>query len=196
VNSNAAAYTRAKHKALVETASVIAIHVESLIPEVYDSLMAPLHFENVIQKIEQILDDFPGKVRVSVPVSQHNVEEFPNICRYFIERGAQTVNADPFISRCAEDRTLFERLAIAPVKHWCEKDAMDQLVVDCDGVVLLCCNDFERREPIGDLSKETLSEMLQNERHQRMERLFDERRLCELPTCNACYMSYSSFHRV
>lgn len=190
INTNAAAYNPAKHRDLVRYASTIAVHVESLNPETYAKLMAPLRLNRVLPKVHAILQDFPGVVRVSAPSSKLNIDELPEMKRYFGELGACIVHGDPFSSRCADDRTVFEALAISPSKHWCTKIALDQLVVDCDGEVLLCCNDFERREPVGNLAHDSLSEVLGGPRRAQLEALFESEQLGSLKTCAACYVGH------
>ena len=74
VNTNGAAYNRAKHAALFDHVTLLSLHCESLTPATYDYLMTPLRAKNVFPKYEAILKDFPGKVRVSVPVSRANRE--------------------------------------------------------------------------------------------------------------------------
>ena len=72
VNTNGAAFNAARHAPVVELASQIALHVESIEPETYDVLMQPLRYENVAPKLDQLLTLCHGKVLVSVPVSRLN----------------------------------------------------------------------------------------------------------------------------
>jgi radical SAM protein with 4Fe4S-binding SPASM domain len=190
INTNAAAYTRSKHAELAKLTTWIAVHIESLNPNVYGEVMAPLRLNRVMPKIHQILEDFPNKVVVSVPIHKLNVDEFPAIKKYFMDRGAASVNADVFSNRCSGDRGNFGTLAVNPWKHWCVKNALNELVIDSDGTVLLCCNDFERRETIGNLSHSSLRDILESERRKYIENLFDNSQTSRLKTCAECYMSY------
>ncbi len=187
VNTNAAAYTASRHKSLFGLTSAITIHVESLIPECYDHLMQPLRAERVFPKIEQIIADFPGCVDVSVPVSQVNCRELGAIRNHFLSRGVRNVHFDPLISRTSQDLSLFMKLAIEPAKHNCNRDILDELVVDCDGKVLMCCNDFRRIEPIGDLNKEEFLALLLNERRIAMRSKLDNMEHMQIATCRQCY---------
>ena len=187
VNTNGAAYSPARHKALFEQTSIIALHCESLRADVYDRLMAPLRLRNVLPKIEAILRDFPGKVHVSIPVNRMNRDELPAMRRWFLERGAVEVQYDGLSSRCAEDRALFDSLAIAPVRIQCGPEIHEDLIVDCDGLVTICCNDFRREEPIGDLSKQSLLETLLSPGRRLMRAQFAAQRHDERRTCSRCY---------
>ncbi len=187
VNTNGAAYNPAKHKAIFEQTSIIAVHCESLRPEVYDELMAPLRLRNVRPKIEAILRDFPGKVHVSVPLSRRNRDEVPDIVRWFRDRGAANVQLDALSSRCATDRSLFDSLALRPQIVRCEPEIAEDLIIDCDGRVMICCQDFRREEPIGDLSRQSLVETLLSPERRRLREQFAQFRHAERKTCARCF---------
>ena len=102
VNTNGAAFSAKKHAALNETAFTIALHCESLKPDVYDELMHPLRFERVFPKYEEILETYPGKVLVSVPVSKLNRAELPSIRSWFLDRapsGSNSIRSAPAAPR-------------------------------------------------------------------------------------------------
>jgi hypothetical protein len=187
VNTNAAAYDPVRHRALRDPVSIIALHCESLTPETFDRMMAPLRAKNVFVKYERLLGDFPGKIRVSVPVSRRNLPELEGVREWFLSRGAASVVFDPLSSRCAEDRTLFDSLAIAPGPIRCGPEAMTDLIVDSDGRVLACCQDFTRAEPIGDLSRESFRRTMLSVARADFRRRLAEGRHGEMATCSRCY---------
>jgi hypothetical protein len=187
VNTNGAAFNAKKHAALNDTAFTIALHCESLKQEVYDELMQPLRFERVFPKYQEILKTFPGKVHVSVPVSKLNKAELPSIRRWFLDHGATRVEFDTLSSRCAEDRTLFNALALEPRKIRCPPKIMDDLIVDCDGQVLICCQDFQRVEGIGNLKDHSLADVLIGVRRATVRKMLAAGRHEEIKTCSRCY---------
>ncbi|QJU58506.1 hypothetical protein HL653_12690 [Sphingomonas sp. AP4-R1] len=187
VNTNAAAYNSARHKALRDHVSVIALHCESLTPETFDRLMAPLRARNVFAKYERLLDDFPGRVRVSVPVSRMNLHELEAMRAWFLARGAHVVAFDPLSSRCSPDRTVFDALALAPQPIRCAPEVMTDLIVDSDGRVLACCQDFERIEPIGDLSRAGFRETMLGVARAQFRQRLAEGRHAEVATCSRCH---------
>lgn len=150
VNTNGAAFSRAKHAPLDFLADTVALHCESVQEDTYDTLMRPLRWERVRGKAEEMLRSFPGKVRVSVPVSTRNRDELPAIRRWFEERGAREVAFEALSSRCAENRTGFDELALNPRPIRCPPAVLEDLIADCDGQVLVCCQDFRRVESVGD----------------------------------------------
>lgn len=187
INTNGAAYERSRHSMLSEEQLVLALHCESLKPDVYSALMQPLQLDRVLPKMEQILADFGRKVLISVPVTRLNQDELPKMTEFFHQRGAGDLGFDIFSSRCVDDRTIFNTLALAPVKNACGPNVHEQLIVDCDGKVLICCNDFQRLEVIGDLSKQTLLEMLLSAERRRVVEQFATGRGNERRSCRECY---------
>ena len=187
VNTNGAAFNEARHAPLRELAGVIALHCESLDPAVFDRLMAPLRLKNVLPRYEALLRTFPGMIRVSVPVSRANLPELPDIRRWFMDRGAQEVTFAPLASRCAEDRGLFDTLALAPQRIRCTPAIMSSLIVDCDGLVLPCCNDFARSEPIGDLGRNGFRHVLRAAERAAFAQKLAAGAHDAVPLCSRCY---------
>lgn len=187
VNTNAAAFNKTRHGALVDYADSITVHCESLTPHVYDELMAPLRLKNVFPKYKQMIEAFPGKIRISVPVTRLNLPELPELKAAFLEMGASDVIFDPMSSRCVEDRTLFDKLSLRPGVIACPSSILEDLIIDSDGIVTGCCQDFEKIEPIGDLSRDSFADTLQTLERQRFRKLLDERRHGEIQTCSRCF---------
>ncbi|ADP71683.1 Radical SAM domain protein [Rhodomicrobium vannielii ATCC 17100] len=187
VNTNAAAYNQARHAPLADYVSMIAVHVESLHPETYDALMLPLRFNRVFPKIEQILRDFPGKVAISIPANRLNMHELSVMRERFLEWGAIYVSFDRLSNRCSRDRQVFDSLSLGAKRGRCNGSALDDLIVDCDGKVLVCCNDFERLEPVGDFTTESLLEIVRSARRRQMRFLLDSEKWDAISTCSHCF---------
>jgi len=126
-------------------------------------------------------------VRISVPVSRANLDELTAMRDWFMERGAHEVVFDPMASRCMEDRSLFDRLSLAPARVHCTGAVTRDLIVDCDGTVVVCCNDFARERPIGNLAVESFRETLQSFARSEFARTMDEGRHDEVPLCTRCF---------
>jgi len=60
------------------------------------------------------------------------------------------------------------------------------LIVDSDGTVVACCNDFEREMPVGNLKVNTLIELLTDPRRLEMMRMLEEGRHDQISTCARC----------
>lgn len=187
VNTNGAAYNSARHAALFPYVTLLALHCESLTPETYDHLMTPLRAKNVFPKYDRILKNFPGKVRVSVPVSRMNLGELGTMRAWFLERGAKEVVFDPMSSRCMQDRALFDRLSLSPYPIRCDAQVTRDLIVDCDGLVLPCCNDFAREQPIGNLAYETFGETMTGLARQQFAEKMTRKEHDTIPLCTRCF---------
>lgn len=186
VNTNGAAYDPAKHAGLEPFVSIFALHCESLDPATYDDLMRPLKAERVHAKFPRIFEDFPGKVQVACPLSRRNLKEREAIDGYFRSLGARHVDFAPLANRCARDDSLFESLAFDPRPVRCEPGIVYNLIVDCDGTVVACCNDFEREVPLGSFAEQSFEEVLASAPRLAMR----ERLACgeheSMPTCKRC----------
>lgn len=187
VNTNGAAFNRGKHLALRRWVSIISVHIESLRPDVYQRLMAPLRLNRVLPKCDGIMRSFPGQVIISVPVSRLNLDELDGIREYFQGQGALKVEFDPLSSRCSKDQRLFRSLALDPQPIRCGPQVLDDLIVDCDGAVLVCCQDFARREVIGNLAESSLEEILHNLPRAKVRARFARGEHLEMKTCALCY---------
>lgn len=186
VNTNGAAYDPLRHAELNDYVSTIALHCESLIPETYNYLMQPLRAERVHAKYPMILRDFPKKVLVSVPINRMNIAEQPNILDYFYERGAANVVFSSMSNRLGFDDAVFERLAFDPGPVKCRPQIFRSLIVDCDGAVLACCQDFSRVDPVGNLAAESLAEALVSQRRRSFHDQLGRGCHKEMPTCRSC----------
>ena len=187
INTNGAAFNPDRHAPLFGLADTIALHRESLREAVYNHLMRPLRLERVLPKIEQILATFPGKVVASIPISRMNRDEARSMREWFLARGVREVAFDGLSSRCAEDRTQFDALALDPKPIRCPPKILDDLIVDRDGEALVCCQDFQRVEGIGNMRDQSFADVLAGARRAAARRLLAEGRHAELATCSRCF---------
>lgn len=185
IATNGAGFNPERHKSLIEFNPLIGLHCESLQPATFDTLMAPLRLERVIVKYEQILSTFPGMVRVAVPVSRRNRDEQAGIREWFEARGA-TVFFAPLMSRCADDRSVFDELAFAPSPVRCTSQVLEDLSIDSDGTVLACCQDFGHAAPLGKIGEESLMAILNGRVRAERAALLDQNRHAEIATCSRC----------
>lgn len=186
VNTNGAAYDPKRHAALKPYISLITLHCESIDPKVYDRMMAPLRAERVHAKFPGLFRDFPNMVRVSVPVSRANYGEMEAMFGHFKAMGAENVAFHPLSARCARDQSLFNSLSFVPQIIRCEGKIFHDLIIDSDGAVVACCNDFEREVPVGNLKEQSLDDLLADPRRLEMIRLLEEGRHEEISTCARC----------
>lgn len=185
VNTNGAAYNSVRHAPLRSFVDVMAIHIETLDEEKYRRLMEPLQLDHVLPKIYQIIDDMPALATIASPVHRDNVDELPRIKEHFSGRGVRNMIFTPISNRCSRDET-FQELALGPVSGTCPEEIMLDLIVDWDGMVLACCNDFLRQEPIGNLTQSSLSEILNGTPRRRFFDMLRTGAWEEMETCRTC----------
>jgi len=162
INSNGGPATRELAVELEPYVDSVAFHVEAVTPSIYDELMFPLKAEKVFPRIEEFIRWFGKPVSIACPVSTKNLTEMPALREYWMTRGVHSVAPHPFSGRCSDDLPYLE-YSLAPGRGDCHEEVAHDLIVDSDGTVLLCCNDFQRAEPIGDLKRETVPELIRNE---------------------------------
>ncbi len=186
INTNGAAFNLQRHEALRDLDVIIGLHCESIVAASFNLLMQPLRLERVIPKYEQMLDLFGNRVHVSIPLSRANVKDAAETRTWFQERGAHVMLA-PLASRCADDRSVFNALAFRPLPMRCGSQVLDDLIIDCDGTVLRCCQDFRRAEPIGNLAAVSLRSVLFGAERRSHADFLDQGRHAESPTCSRCF---------
>lgn len=185
INTNGAAYNRAKHLPLVDLVCSISLHVESLRPEIYDIIMQPLKFERVFPKIQMILQDFGPKATPGTPLHRLNIDERDAFIAFFKTAGAREVHFAPLSNRCSKS-SAFDAMSFAPIAAPCRTEIATDLIVDWDGQVFLCCNDFKKEMPIGDLTIQDLDEvMIDRRRHDAIADLVSGN-AHHLKTCASC----------
>jgi radical SAM protein with 4Fe4S-binding SPASM domain len=163
LNTNAGPFNERRHRELIDLVSRFSVHVEALSEEKYAELMAPLRAPIVFPKIERLIELAPNRVNIAVPLSRGNIDEFPALRKYWLGKGAREVAAIAFSNRTTDSLDYSAR-SLAPVAASCSERVGADLVIDWDGKILPCCQDFLKREPLGDLGKQSLSEALQDRR--------------------------------
>ena len=193
VNTNAAAYDPARHAALRDFATLVAVHIESLDPERYARLMQPFRLKNVLPKVHRILADMPGVAGITSPTHRENLGELAAIRDHFTGHGVRLPHFSRLSNRCSRE-DMYRELSLAPAAGTCNQFAAADLIVDWDGTVLLCCNDFQRQEPIGNLSTTPLLEILGGEKRRRLFDILRTGRWDQSATCRSC--KFDCHHKI
>jgi len=147
----------------------------------------------VLPKVHRILADMPGVAGITSPVHRENLDELAAMRDHFAGRGAGLPHFSPLSNRCSRE-DVYRGLSLAPTSGTCNQFAASDLIVDWDGTVLVCCNDFLRQEPVGNLSTTPLPEILGGTKRRRLLDLLRTGRWDESATCRSCkFDSYSFF---
>ena len=170
--------------ALVELAEALkpfvdgyTFHVEALTPAIYEDLMRPLKADRVFPRIEEFIRWSDPPVAIACPVSVKNLPELGALRDYWMALGAVQFVLRRF--RAGVPTTCGTANCPSPPQGRCAEDITSDLIVDADGTVLTCCNDFLRVEPVGDLTRETVPELIVNAARKNVYEKFAEDRLDE-----------------
>ena len=185
LNTNGAAYSSAKHSPMAEIVDAITLHIESLRPDVYNFLMRPLRLEQILKKANAIIRDFGKRVSIGTPLHRLNISERQDIVDYFMSRGCGHVQFVGLSNRCSSN-TLYDLLTIAPGAPLCRSDILRNFIVDWDGSVFPCCNDFRKELSLGNLHHASLCDVLASSHRSKLGELLDAGDWASIPTCSKC----------
>lgn len=185
-STNAGVYESDKHREALSYADDVVVHVEGVTSEVYNASMRPLKLARTAPRVEQLIEDRRGKpVRIISPVHKRNLHEMAALRDLWEGRGAGSTFYSYLMNRGGQ-ADAFEDAALAPVATGCSPTILADLVIDWDGSVVTCCQDFHRRTIIGDLTKESVREVLSNAGRQRAVEILNNKRWNEIETCASC----------
>ncbi|MBL6456945.1 radical SAM/SPASM domain-containing protein [Belnapia sp. T6] len=170
---------------VVEAVDSIGVHVESLVPETYEALMAPLRFAEVIPRVERLVALAGPKAILALPVHQRNRAEIADLEAWWRRLGGGGVEHQSFTNRANLDPAV-TALHLSPVTGACTQDLAYDLIVDWDGRVLTCCNDFAKRSNLGSLATAPLDTILADARRERLFRQLRHRDWQQIEGCRTC----------
>jgi radical SAM protein with 4Fe4S-binding SPASM domain len=185
LNTNAAAFNERRHSALVKLVHRFSVHVEAISPRIYAELMKPLRAEVVFPKIEHLISIAPGKVVISVPLSTRNIDQYDELHEYWMKRGVRSVNALGVWNRTTDSLDYYNH-AINPTPNACSERIGLDLVIDWDGTVLACCQDFMKREPLGNVNEAGVLEIIRNDFRKRFIETIRQGCWNSLESCRNC----------
>jgi radical SAM protein with 4Fe4S-binding SPASM domain len=185
LNTNMGPFNERRHGVLAKLVFRFSVHVEALSPELYAELMEPLRAENVFPKIERLLELAPEKVNIAVPISTRNEAEFDALRAYWMGKGARNVCDLALSNRTTDALDYFEKsLGTAPTA--CGESVHDDLVIDWDGTVLACCQDFMRREVLGNVNESSITEIYDAEARRKFTAALKAGEWNALASCRTC----------
>lgn len=186
VATNCGVYDPVKHGFIVDLVDDIGVHVEAITEEVYDRLMHPLRAGRVFPKIVSLIStDKSNKVHITTPVHKGNLSEVPNLRRYFETYGVGEPHFTHIGNRSWEGGPWSE-LTLAPTGGWCHPSDLRTFVVDWDGAVLACCLDFSKSARLGELSKQSVNDVLNSAAWSEMFEVHRTKSWAKKSACSSC----------
>jgi radical SAM protein with 4Fe4S-binding SPASM domain len=185
ISSNGGPMTEELALALRRYVDIFSIHIEALSPELYRELMSPLRAEQVFPRVGRLIQLCGKSVWITCPTHKKNLHEVQALRDHWLACGAGNVSLSRFSNRCTDALRAGE-FALAPVPGGCGAEVAYDLIVDWDGAVLACCQDFLKRNQIGDLRHESLAEVLANPARREVFDKLRAGRWDDFVTCKNC----------
>ena len=192
INTNFALYDECKHFDALKEFDEIAIQVSGYTQETYEKLMFPLVRDRVFSRIEEFARKIADQnhdiaIAIEVPVSSQTIYELDLLKEWVntLPNKNKRIDLLPFSNRCG-DNPAYEKLAISPSPGACRGDALNDIIVDYDGELLSCCQDFQRRNNIGSLSKQSILNAFEAEEWQNFRRNLDNKNWDAIESCSKC----------
>ncbi len=190
IATNAGLFDESRHSEIVDLADIIAVHVESVSPEVYNRIMDPLKAERVFPRIISLIKLAQKKGRnnitLTAPIHKENMLDADRIRQFFEPAGNFGLDFTP-ISNRAWDAGPFFKMSLAPVGVACRPtQILDQLIIDWDGAVLPCCFDFSKSMILGNFNESTIDQVFATQGWQDMFETFRRGEWSRKPACAQC----------
>lgn len=181
LSTNGQLLTPDKIEQLKPYVSLFLISFHALDPEIYHYLCPNLNQEKVIENMDALLGGTTG-VHIASIVTKKNIEEIDKIKTRFPKA---KVEAYRLSNRC-DTLPIFTELSLSFEKGCCRARAVKDLIVDWDGSVLLCCQDFNKNLILGNVKTQTIEEIMGSPLRADIKDLLEQERYNEIPTCRIC----------
>ena len=158
VATNAGSADVDRMMSVIDDVRTLAIHVEAVTPAAYDKLMVPLKAAEVLPRVDALVRAAPHKVSITTPVHKNNLHELPALIRRWSGFGVD-IRLSPLQTRVT-DLTAARRFALAPAPGFWNWDLLELIIIDWDGSVLITCDDFLKRQVLGNLQTTPLVDIL------------------------------------
>lgn len=170
------------------------ISFHALDKQLYKTLMPSMNQEEVISNIKWVANNklSHNEVTIAIVKNKLNSNEEEKLKQYFSADGV-IIEPDKLMNRAGLLAEVFEKTAMEPIwEGCCDMNVTGDLIVDWDGKVLLCCQDFEKKLVIGDLSVQTFDEVLNDIRRKQIAQKLTQKQHKEILTCSRCKISMGS----
>ena len=186
--TNATLLTPELSQALIDLPlDFISFSLDAVSPEVYQKQRAGARYGDVMARVEDFLQRRGGRkgrfpeVQVSAVETDLTRAEMPG----FIAHWESKVDRVRIYEEHSQGGVFGFLPGVSGGRRPCGKPMTD-LVITCDGAVALCNQDWERKIPLGDIRRQTLSEVWNSPPYHQVRGFHREGRAEEDPTCRGC----------
>ena len=176
----------------------IEVSIDALTKETYARVRRGLDFERVTENTQALID-YRGRKKAVVRflIQKGNADELTAFTSYWRRKGA-TVQTDIVANRAGSLRHFDALRFVTPISLYtrmrdvvlgtrpCVFGPFDRLTVLHDGRVLVCCHDWEHTTTLGDLSRQSLSEVWEGRMAAQYRDMLWHGRFGESELCSMC----------
>ncbi len=157
--------------------------------EKYEQIRRPLKFEKTLQKVKstkKVKEKHNAhrpviKIQSIWSAIRDNPEEFYKTFAPHVD----LIAFNPLIDYLGKD----EDHLIEYIEHFCCPQPYQRLIVGADGIAMMCTNDEENTEYIGNVNEDSIYEIWHGERLNAIRELHKKRDgFMEIPVCRKCFL--------
>ena len=161
--------------------------------ETYESHRVGLKFEDTIQSVKEFIEirDQQHFVKPKIILlmvltyeNQHTQEDFKNLWKKILKDGVDEVHLSYPMNWAGavevnKPDIKFGRPEVCPY-------LFNFVFILHTGEAVMCCMDYEGKEVVGDVRKQSVEEIFNSKRYQELRQLYTDKKWDELPMCNRC----------
>ena len=185
----------------------VSVSIDAASEETYRRIRHGLDFRRVVENTVKLAERLgPQRVRVKFLRQRENEGEEKAFLRFWRRHGVRATFSEPsnragtleFYENLRKRRPDFWKRLVYPILNRLTPACplpFSTLCILWDGRAITCCNDWEPRDTVGDLSSQTLSEVWRGEKINHHRHLLWTHRPNESSVCADCSLS-ESFWRI
>ena len=192
-NSNGALLTEGLGEKLIDAGlDRIKFSVDSLVPETYNLIRRGTDYDKTIGNILSFIN-MRNRLKKKMPIIQVQMvymeSNHKEILKY-IEFWQDKVNRIGFSRyRSGNNRNAEERVGKVGKRIPCPQ-LWQRMVVLWDGTVLMCCGDYNMKNPIGNIERQKLADIWKGTQLQHYRKLHLQHKFNEIDACRKCEINY------
>lgn len=193
-NTNGTLLTKKLAKEIIESGlDELFISVDAATKKSYQKIRIGLNYDQVIKNIKYL-----------VQLKKQSNSSHPKIILDFLEFNLNKNETQKFIKKW---KSIVDSVCISQIHDWSNKKKIDigktinnyvefshspcrlpftEMLVNWDGTVSLCCQDIEGEIILGDVNKESISDIWQNKKYQSIRKAHLNLKTKNLPLCQNC----------
>lgn len=184
LSTNAELLTPDKFKELEKYVDKYLVSIHGTDKAMYESIMKGLDYNVVISNVMSALRS-GARVNVTMVSTKANVDSWGIFKDYWTHKGAK-VERYRLSNRCGGmSNTKFDALSFAPTKGNCDKSILNDLIVDWNGDILMCCQDFSKTYTLGNITTDSLREIREGQKYKAVKAILLGKDHSEL-VCRLC----------